>query len=396
MKGFMFKGSLVILVMCILAMLVIAPATAIAKSVTYSRPKPHIAEFSEVCPEVGWLRARCLAIRTDFASPVPNVPLGYSPSDLRSAYRLSATTGMGQTVAIVDAFDDPKAESDLQVYRSRFGLPACATANGCFKKVNQRGGRTYPSADPNWAQEISLDLDMVSAICPNCHILLVEADDNSFDNLGRAASEAAILNANVISNSYGGSEFDGEMSFAQFYNHPGHVYVASSGDSGYRGGVAIPAAFNTVTAVGGTTLERADNARGWEEAAWSDTGSGCSDFVPKPRWQRDDECENRMLNDVSAVADPSTGVSVYDSYREPGWLVFGGTSVSAPVIAGVYALSGNANRVIYGSYPYSHATALYDITTGTNDDCEVSYFCTAGVGYDGPTGLGTPKGTGAF
>lgn len=311
MKSFMLKGSLVILVMCILATLVIAPATAIAKLVAPSRPKPHIAEFSEVCPAVGWLRARCLAIRTDFASPIPNVPLGYGPSDLRSAYNLPSTTaGVGQTVAIVDAFDGPKAESDLKVYRSRFGLPACTTAHGCFRKVNQRGSRTYPFSDPDWAQEISLDLDMVSAICPNCNILLVEADDDSFDNLGRAANEAAILNTNVISNSYGGSELGNEMSFARFYNHPGHVIVASSGDSGYSGGVQIPAAFNTVTSVGGTTLQRADNARGWEETVWSDTGSGCSDFIPKPRWQHDDGCDNRMLNDVSAVADPSTGVSV--------------------------------------------------------------------------------------
>lgn len=396
MKSWMLKVSLVVLVMCILVALVMAPGIATAKSVAHSGPKPHITGFTEACPVVSSLHARCLAIRTNFDSLVPNLLLGYGPDDLQSAYSLPSTiAGGGQTVAIVDAFDDPKAESDLKVYRSRFDLPACTTANGCFRKVNQRGGSTPPSPDPGWTQEISLDLDMVSAICPNCHILLVEADNSSFNNLALAVNEAARY-ANVISNSYGGSEFPQEMDLAQFYNHPGHVIVASAGDSGYGGGTQIPAAFNTVTAVGGTALVPAINSRGWEETVWSGTGSGCSGFIPKPRWQHDDGCQNRMLNDVAAVADPNTGVAVYDSYRETGWLVFGGTSVSAPIIASVYALSGNATSVFYGSYPYSHTTSLYDVTMGTNDSCDVSYFCEAEDGYDGPTGLGTPDGTEAF
>ena len=399
MKGWMLKVSRVVVVMCILVTLIIAPATAIAKSVAHSGPKPHIAGFTEACPVVSSLHARCLAIRTNFDSLAPNLLLGYGPNDLQSAYSLPSTiAGRRQTVAIVDAFDDPKAESDLKVYRSRFNLPACTTANRCFRKVNQRGGSTYPSPDSGWAQEISLDLDMVSAICPNCHILLVEADDDSFNNLALAVNEAAILKANVISNSYGGSEFPQEMDLAQFYNHPGHVIVASAGDSGYSGGTQIPAAFNTVTAVGGTTLVSAINSRGWEETVWSGTGSGCSGFIPKPRWQHDPGCQTRMLNDVAAVADPNTGVDVYDSYQQTGWLVFGGTSVSAPIIASVYALSGNAADISVsdGSYPYSHTTSLYDVTMGTNDSCDVSYFCTAEDGYDGPTGLGTPDGTEAF
>jgi len=398
MKGFIFTWRLVVLVMCILVTGVLTPAMTFAKPVTAALlPKPSIAKFTDVCPVVGRGRARCLAVRTDFVSPIPNIPAGYTPSDLQAAYNLpSATAGRGQTIAIVDAYDNPNAESDLAVYRSQFGLPPCTTANGCFRKVNQRGGTTYPAGNTDWGQEIALDLDMASAICPNCHLLLVEADDDSFQNLGRAANEAAILNANEISNSYGGSEYSGEGSIAPFYNHPGHIYVASSGDSSYRAGTQIPAAFNTVTSVGGTTLQRANNARGWSETVWNGTGSGCSRFVPKPSWQHDTGCRNRTLNDVAAVADPGTGVSVYNTYGASGWQVFGGTSVSAPIIAGVYALSGNASSVYYASYPYSHKTSLYDVTTGNNGSCRNSYLCTAKSGYDGPTGLGTPRGTGAF
>ncbi|HWS82873.1 MAG TPA: S8 family serine peptidase [Ktedonobacteraceae bacterium] len=367
MKRFIFKWHLVVLMMGILVIGTIAPTTTFAKpTVAHWPPMPRIAKLAQVCPAVGRLRARCFSVRTDFTSPTPDFPQGYGPSDLQLAYQLPSTTaaGLGQTVAIVDAFDDPNAESDLGTYRSSFGLPACTTFNGCFRKVNQRGGTTYPSSsNTGWPQEISLDLDVVSAVCPNCHILLVEADDDSFSNLGRAANEAALLNANVVSNSYGGSEYSGERSLAPFYSHPGHVIVASSGDSGYSAGTQIPAAFNTVTSVGGTTLKRASNARGWSETVWSDTGSGCSTYIAKPSWQRDTGCRNRTLNDVSADADPSTGVSVYDSYGQSGWLVYGGTSVSAPIIASIYALSGNASSVFYGSYPYSHKTSLYDISS---------------------------------
>jgi len=361
---------------------------------THAQNQPA-TRFVQVCGAASLSHARCLAIRVDAAGLTPSAPGGYGPSDLQSAYKLpSATAGSGQTVAIVDAFNDPKAESDLGVYRSTFGLSPCTTANGCFRKVNQSGGTTYPPSDIGWSQEISLDLDMVSAICPKCHILLVEANDNSFNNLGKAVNEAVKLQANEVSNSYGGSEFSNETSFASFYNHPGHVITASSGDSGY--GSQIPAAFNTVTSVGGTTLKHASNARGWSEQVWSGTGSGCSGFIPKPGWQSDTGCNHRALNDVSADANPSTGVAVYDTFHESGWLVFGGTSVSSPIIASVYALAGNAGSVTYGSYPYSHRTGLFDVTSGSNGSCGGSYLCTAKVGYDGPTGLGTPKGTSSF
>ena len=378
--------------LCLLALLSLLTLGTMTR--TYAQGQPT-TKFVQVCGAVSIAHARCLAIRVDSAALAPNTPGGYGPSDLQSAYKLpSATAGGGQTVAIVDAFNDPKAESDLGVYRSTFGLSPCTTANGCFRKVNQTGGTTYPPSNTGWSQEISLDLDMVSAICPKCHILLVETNDNSFTNLGKGVNEAVKLQANEISNSYGGSEFSGETTLASYYNHPGHVITASAGDSGY--GPQVPAAFNTVTAVGGTTLKRASNARGWSETVWSGTGSGCSGFIAKPGWQTDTGCKKRTISDVSADANPSTGVAVYDTFNEPGWLVFGGTSVSSPIIASVYALAGNAGTVTYGSYPYSHRTGLYDVTSGSNGSCGGSYLCRAKVGYDGPTGLGTPNGRSSF
>jgi subtilase family serine protease len=351
-------------------------------------------KFSQVCADDGPGTARCHSWRVDSAQPNAT-PAGYGPADLQAAYKLpSANAGAGQTVAIVDAYDDPKAESDLAVYRSTFGLPACTTANGCFRKVDQNGGTKYPRGNTGWAEEISLDLDMVSAICPNCHILLVEASSNSFANLSAAVDTAARLGANAISNSYGGSEFSSEVSSQSHYNHPGIAITVSSGDSGY--GVEFPAASQYVTAVGGTSLTKSSTSRGWSETVWSGAGSGCSAYISKPSWQTDTGCSRRTVADVSAVADPNTGVAVYDTYRTSGWLVFGGTSVAAPVIASVYALAGNAGSVNYGSYSYSHTNSLFDVTSGSNGSCGGSYLCTGKTGFDGPTGNGTPNGTGGF
>jgi len=320
-------------------------------------------------------------------------PGGLNPSDLQSAYDLpGASAGGGQTVAIVDAYDDPNAESDLAAYRSEFGLPSCTSAGGCFSKVDQDGSSNYPTADASWSEEISLDLDMVSAICPNCHILLVEADSPTDANLGAAVDEAASLGATEISNSYGG----GDTSDSSDYHHPGIAITASSGDDAY--GVEYPASSQWVTAVGGTSLTADGSARGWSETAWSDAGSGCSSYNPAPSGQAsfDTGCAQRAVADVSAVADPNTGVSVYDTYGGVGgWLVFGGTSVSSPIIASVYALAGNAASVD-NNYPYTHSSALNDVTSGSNGSCSPSQLCNARAGWDGPTGLGTPNGVGAF
>lgn len=341
--------------------------------------------------------ARCMAIQEITSQIRSNTggPAGYHPADLQSAYKLpSSSAGSGQTVAIVDAFDDPNAESDLSVYRSMFGLSACTTANGCFKKVNETGGTNYPVPDAGWAQEISLDLDMVSAVCPQCHILLVEATSTSFNDLGRSVNTAVSLGANAVSNSYGGSEGSNEGNIQQlYYTHSGVAITASSGDNGY--GVSAPAAFSTVTAVGGTSLRHTTNARGWNETVWSGAGSGCSQFISKPSWQKDAGCLKRTVADVSAVADPNTGVSAYDTYQQPGWLVFGGTSVSSPIIASVFALAANESSINPG-YPYSHTSGLFDVVKGSNGRCGGSYLCAGKKGYDGPSGLGTPNGTSAF
>jgi subtilase family serine protease len=346
--------------------------------------------------------AHCNAIRTTIAGPAPQAatPSGLNPSDLQSAYGLTsaaATSGTDQTIAIVDAYDAPTVEADLAVYRSYFGLPACNKANGCFTKVDQTGGTSYPATNAGWAEEISLDVEMASAICPRCKILLVEATTASFANLGAAVNYAA-GKADVVSNSYGGADAR-DTRYGSYYNHPGVAITVSSGDAGY--GVQYPASSHYVTAVGGTTLRKAaGTTRGWSETAWSGAGSGCSTrntaLTSAPTTLTG--CAKRAVADVSAVADPATGVSVYDStpfQGASGWLTFGGTSVAAPIIAGVFALAGNASA-IDNNYPYTHSSSLNDVTSGSNGSCPTVKWCAAGTGWDGPTGLGTPKGTAAF
>lgn len=327
-------------------------------------------------------------------------PAGYGPSDLLSAYNLPANGGAGQTVAIVDAYNDPNAAADMAVYRSQYGLPACTVASGCFKQVSQTGSSSLPSNNASWAGEISLDLDMVSAIAPDAHIILVEAKSATTANLGTAVNEAVTLGAKFVSNSYGGSESTSDTTYdTKYYNHPGVAITVSAGDGGY--GVEYPAASRYVTSVGGTALNRASNTRGWTESVWSTnstegTGSGCSAVDAKPTWQTDTGCAKRMVSDVSAVADPATYVAVYETYGASGWTGYGGTSVASPLIAGVYADAGTPTA----SYPvtdlYSHTSSLNDVTSGATSTCSPAYFCTAEAGYDGPTGLGTPNGLAAF
>jgi subtilase family serine protease len=351
--------------------------------------------FTNVCDAVPLHHARCFSkLVTGSKQPFDGLaPSGYGAPDIQSAYKLpSSTAGAGQTVAIVDAFDDPTAESDLATYRSFYGLPACSASNGCFRKVNQTGGSLPPAPNPDWALEISLDLDMVSAVCPNCHILLVEANTNLDSDLYASEDTAARLGANAISNSWGGDESSDETTNDVHFNHPGIAITASSGDNGF--GVSYPASSPLLTAVGGTSLTRdASTARGWTESAWSGAGSGCSAFEAKPSWQTDTGCANRTVADVSAVADPDTGVNVLFM---GAWVTVGGTSASSPIIASVYALARNAATTNAGSFPYAHTVSLFDVTSRSNGACSPSYLCTGSPGYDGPTGLGTPNGAGAF
>ena len=327
-----------------------------------------------------------------------------TPAYLQQAYDLSflsETSGTAETVAIVDAFDDPNAESDLDTYRAEFGLPACTSANGCFTKVDQNGGTNYPAVDAGWELEISLDLDAVSALCPNCHIDLVEAASAGTSDLAAAELEAYDLRANVISDSWD-LPLSGRAAhqFPQTgnYTFKNVTTVAASGDAGYPGTATndFPAALPDVTAAGGTTLEPASasgvaSAREFTESAWSDAGSGCNLGASKPSWQTDTGCTGRSYADISADADPDTGMQVYDS-DDGGWVVVGGTSEATPLIAAYYALLGSAAQG--PSWAYENASLLNDPSTGSNGACaaSISYICDAGPGYDGPTGVGSISG----
>ncbi|HEY1656187.1 MAG TPA: S8 family serine peptidase [Candidatus Tumulicola sp.] len=346
---------------------------------------------------------------------------GYGPSDLTSAYNISGARS--SLVAIVDAYGYPQASSDLAKYRAFYGLPACTTGNQCLKLRNQTGGTNLPKADQGWDSEQALDLDMVSAMCPKCKILLVESNSNFTSDLYAAASEAAKLGAAVISNSYGGSESaqcggGGEQSDPAF-SAPGHVFVASSGDQGGGlkncGGPQQPCSLATVVCVGGTLLVHGHTQRGWKESVWNElsnysctgscggAGSGCSTIVKKPAWQTDPTCKMRSEADVSAEASVLTPVAVYfGGYG--GWTAFGGTSVSTPLVAGIFGRAGNGGS---GNGPrnlWTNRSHLNDLTVGNNlyaplsGNCASSahYICYAGKGFDGPTGLGSPNGLAAF
>lgn len=342
--------------------------------------------------------ARCFSVvRTALdhqikaAADPPSTALG--PADIQDAYNLP-DSGAGETVGIVDAFGNSHAEADLAQFRSYYGLPACTVASGCLTIVNQDGDTSpLPPDDPGWGLETSLDLDAVSAACPNCHIILVQGDDNSLDNLGIAVDTAVSLGAKFISNSYGvPGEDPGELDYDHYYDHPGVAVTASTGDAGNV--TNWPATSGKVVAVGGTTLTQDSSERGWSESAWADGGSGCSPYEAKPDFQQglDTNCANRAIADISADADPATGLAVYDTLGYGGWLQVGGTSLSSPLVASMYALAGDPVPDTYpNSYPYADPSHLFDVTTGSDGGCG-NVLCNAGPGWDGPTGLGTPNG----
>jgi hypothetical protein len=392
---------------------------------------------------------------------------GLTPSDFATAYDFNPTaTGSNQTVAIVDAYNDPNINADLQTFDTNYGLPTCSTGDGCFKVVNQTGGSTPPADDTTgWSVEESLDVDTVHSVCQECKIILVEANSNSNSNLGTAVNEAATLGATEITNSYGGPEGGGGTSD---YNHPGIVITVSSGDDGYYdfdelGATNVPnspASLNTVVAVGGTSLYLGQTAARQNETVWNDdgardydeqltgdalgaSGGGCSTLYTAQGWQKSvsdwasTACgSNRLVTDISADADYLTGFDLYDSYNcdggctAPDWATYGGTSLASPLIAAMYALAGGAQGVSYPSltlYGHLGTSSLYDVTSGGNGWCDgegaaecgdpntLGYgivdcdypgtgstpsagdlACDAGTGFDGPSGVGTPNGLGAF
>ena len=367
------------------------------------------ASSRAVCPAPPFGSARCHAlVVTDREgnAAAAAVPQGYGPAQFHGAYALPTSAPNTQTIAIVDAFNDPTAKADLDTFNATFGLPpfpVCSTSvtTSCFQKVNQSGKASpLPRKSAGWALEISLDVQVAHEICQNCKILLVEAKSNSISNLAAAVNTAANLGATVISNSYGGAD-SGPIAA---YNHPGIAITVSSGDRGY--GAESPASYNTVVAVGGTTLTLGTGNTYGSERVWSGSGSGCSPFNSVRAFQKNASgwgatgcVSKRGVADVAADADPQTGAAVYDStpYNgRTGWFRIGGTSLSAPLIAAVFALAGNAKTASYpASIPYAHVSNLHDVSTGSNGSCGTT-MCRAALGYDGPTGIGTPKGIGGF
>ncbi len=345
---------------------------------------------ARVCPgsPIGTASCHALVVTDGVGNPnATSSPTGLSPATIKSVYNLptSLAAGFGKTIAIVDAYDDPTAESDLGVFSSQFGLPPCTTGNGCFTKVNQTGGTSYPRKDSGWALEISLDIQWAHAVAPGARILLVEASSNSFANL-LAAEDYAKTHAQYVSNSWGGSEFSGESSNDSHFAQSGVSFFVSSGDSGLP--AQYPSASPNVISVGGTTLNFSGSTFS-SETGWSGSGGGCSVYETANSSQSTGSVNcnaKRATPDVSLDADPASGVSVYDTTRyqgQAGWFRVGGTSASSPMWAGRSAVAG---VIVNSAYVYGNNITFRDITSGNNG-------ASALVGYDLVTGRGSWTGS---
>ncbi len=374
-------------------------------------------------PSPGKARCHSRVITNKVGEPLagatpPSGSLG--PVQLHTAYNFPCTPG-GQTqsacitpqsygpqiIGIVIAYHSPTLEQDLQTYSATFGIPGCSKASGCLSVVNQSGGNILPSTvDGGWAFEEAMDVQVAHAVCQTCKILVIEANTNSLADLAVAVNTAAGLGATAISNSYGASEWSTESAWDGYYNHPGIAVTASSGDNGYN--TSYPAASKYVVAVGGTTLQLFNDNSYANETVWNGAGSGCSKYELANSWQStlsnwsQTGCSTkRALADIAAVADPNTGVAIYDSTPysgSTGWWQVGGTSLSSPIIAAAYALAGGMNTTTTAAsliYKNFSTTNSHDITSGSNGNC-LTVMCKAALGYDGPTGLGTPNGVSGF
>jgi subtilase family serine protease len=371
----------------VLALLLAFPSSAIARS---DNADAHAAP---VCPgAAGPDSARCHAqVVFDGATPrATTSPTGLSPATIKSAYGFSTdpAAGAGATIAIVDAYDDPTAESDLAVFSSQYNLPPCTTANGCFAKVSQTGGKNYPRANSGWALEISLDIQWAHAIAPGAKILLVEARTNSFANL-LTAEDYAKMHAQYVSNSWGGSEFSGEASYDSHFSRPGVSFFVSSGDAGLP--AEYPSSSPNVISVGGTTLHFDSSGNLTGETGWSSGGGGCSLYEAATSVQASFAgytCGGtRATPDVSLDADPASGVSVYDTTQyqgQAGWFKVGGTSASSPMWA---ARAADAGAVVDAAYVYGTSITYRDITSGNNGaPCLVGFdLCTGRGSWTGAT-----------
>lgn len=357
----------------------------------------HLARAA--CPEVRPGEGQCAAL-IGYARFRPDV-IGWKPADIQAAYDLpSSSKGKGQVVALIDAYDNPNVAADLAAYRSHFGLPKAK-----FFKYNQRGEQKhYPNGDSGWGFEIDLDVDMVSAACPNCTIYLIEATTNSLKNLGAANVEAIKLGATIVSNSWG-CYYQGCTWQTKVFDRKGITFLAAAGDIGY--GSFPPAQFSQVISVGGTELSKTGST--YSEVVWPDTSGGCASNVAKPSWQNDPSCSMRTANDIAAVAK---NVAVYDSYEYnscEGWFIAYGTSLATPILASAFALAGDstkqhAGKVFWTLSKAERKQSIHTIASGSISGCPPSlggtYLCSAGTGqfgtYSGPTGWGTPNGIGAF
>jgi subtilase family serine protease len=364
-------------------------------STTQSSSGNHAVRVCAAHPKPGYASCHALAIADASGKIVQAsqpIAAAFTPSDVQKAYNLKGLKSGGRTVAIVDAFAYPTLEADLAAYRDFYKLPKCTTKNGCLTVIGQDGGKPPSQVDSGWDLEQALDLDMVSAACPDCKILMVESDTNTFKNLGAAVNQAAKTKGVVaISNSYGADGFDGKNKSA--YDHPGIAITASTGDHGYQDASA-PASFTSVIAVGGTSIVPDGSSRGYNETVWSGAGSGCSDKNKPAKYQdtKATKCKGDAMADVSGPANPGAGgLSIYFTGH---FTTVGGTSESSPMIAAIFGLSGKTQGYP-GSYIWDNPKKLYDITSGSNGSCGAP-LCTAGKGWDGPTGLGTPNGAGAF
>jgi hypothetical protein len=464
-----------------------APLAASNYGIRAACPPPSTGHAGCLALQLVPLSAQAKAYNTPIgiqraASPVASAApspvageFGLRPGDLHAGYELPETATGEQTIALIDAYNDPTAEEDLGAYSSMFSLPSCTTANKCFKKVGQTGlegtlpfpktsaeleaaaGSEEAKAAIGWGAEISLDIEAAHATCPNCHILLVEANTTSYADLEKAEKTAETLGARELSNSWGGPEEGALADNTGPFNDPKVVITASSGDNGFLGWDAqfpeqesgftnYPAASPHVVAVGGTRLTLGAESKWTNETVWNGSGAsggGCSVMFTAPAWQQSLAdwasigCTNkRVVADVSADADPHTGVAVTDSssacetkYTEAGikhvihWCTYGGTSLASPIIAAVFALAGGAHGVSYPAQTlYENEreapATLHDVTVGSNGECTLGFTakgvsnctpteaaeascegkgsCLAGTGFDGPTGVGTPHGILAF
>jgi subtilase family serine protease len=378
-----------------LATVVAVSACAVAVLATSGTAANANANYRAVCPGAPSGTARCHAdvVTDSHGNPYTStLPTGLSPATIKSVYGFSssATAGAGKTIAIVDAYNDPNAESDLGVFSAQYGLPDCTTANGCFKKVNQTGGTKYPRTNSGWALEISLDVQWAHAIAPGAKILLVEASSNSFSNLLKA-EDYAKAHAQYVSNSWGGSEFSGESSYDSHFVQSGVSFFVSSGDAGLP--AEYPSASPNVISVGGTTLHFSGGSF-TSETGWSSGGGGCSAYESATSAQAgfsgygQVSCGGkRATPDVSLDADPASGVSVYDStsYQgQSGWWTVGGTSASSPMWA---ARAADAGVLVNSAYVYGNSITYRDITSGNNGaPCLVGYdLCTGRGSWTGAT-----------